>query len=128
MTGVAVRNEKKRILVADDEPEIRSLLAVLFGSEGWLIVEAASGQEALEHSRRFAFDVVVLDHRMPGMSGIEAARRIAAEGFDGPIIVFSAYLSPEVLAECDKTGALPGDKLDTDGLVEACRSLGRRDV
>jgi CheY-like chemotaxis protein len=50
-----------RILVADDEEEIRSMLVLLLKGEGWLVAEAASGDEALERCRHESFDLAVLD-------------------------------------------------------------------
>jgi two-component system KDP operon response regulator KdpE len=67
-----------RILVVDDEPQIRRVLRAALASEGYSVTEARSGEEALEKLRQAAPEVVLLDVNMPGMSGIEACRAIRA--------------------------------------------------
>jgi CheY-like chemotaxis protein len=59
----------KRILVVDDEPGVRRLLADLFASEGYLVSEASDGARALDGLQFLVPDVVILDLMMPVMSG-----------------------------------------------------------
>ena len=59
--------EQQRILIADDEPEIREVLRMMLGSEGYEILEAVNAQEAVEQAERV--DLVILDVMMPGGSG-----------------------------------------------------------
>jgi len=58
--------------------------------------EARDGLEAIEVWRTCQPDVVVIDHRMPALSGLEAAERILAERPDQPIVLFSAYLNDQL--------------------------------
>lgn len=83
------------VLVVDDDPDVRSVLAMLLGVHGYDVVEAEGGAEALAHlDGRGIPSLILLDLRMPGMSGeelIEAlrARMAAAHRRPPPIVVLS---------------------------------------
>ena len=79
--------EKQRILVADDEPEIREVLRMMLESEGYDIVEACNAQEAVERTE--GVDLVILDILMPGESGIQACTKIR-EKSNVPILFLTA--------------------------------------
>ncbi len=79
--------EKQRILVADDEPEIREVLRMMLGSEGYEILEAVNAEEAVEQAD--GADLVILDVMMPGESGIQACTRIR-EKTNVPILFLTA--------------------------------------
>jgi two-component system phosphate regulon response regulator PhoB len=68
-----------RILVADDETDIRNLVAFTLRRRGHEIIEAKDGAEALRLIRRVPPDLAVLDVMMPGLSGLEVARVLAAD-------------------------------------------------
>jgi len=112
-----------RILVVDDEPEIRELLELTLAAEGWLVEEAASGPEALERCRREHFDMVVLDYLMPGMNGLDVARHLLLEGIRMPIVIFTAYLVEELRTTCHLLGLFAVDKVNWQELVLRLRSL-----
>ena len=65
-----------RILVVDDEPQIRRVLRSTLAFRGYELVEAASGEEALELARKVKPDLILLDVNLPGMSGIETCREL----------------------------------------------------
>jgi two-component system response regulator (stage 0 sporulation protein F) len=111
------------VLVVDDEPEVRMVLELVLRAEGFEVESAASGQEALMRVRAETFDVLVLDLAMPGLTGLEVARELAADEHRVPTIVFSALLDHLVLAECEELGVDAVDKLDWPCLVERCREL-----
>ena len=77
-----------KILVVDDEPQIRRVMRVALSSQGYQIAEARSGEEALNKFREFLPDLVLLDLNMPGMGGLEACRAIRA-GSDVPVIILT---------------------------------------
>lgn len=112
-----------RILVVDDEADLRAMLDITLRAEGWVVGQAASGQEALERCRHESFDILVLDHNMPGLTGIEVAHELVRDGYPAALIVFSAYLSPVLRAVCRSLGAVPVDKINWQELVLCCRSL-----
>jgi YesN/AraC family two-component response regulator len=85
-----------RVLIVDDEDDIRALLRVVLadGSGAYAVVgEAVNGHEAVERWREQQPDVVLLDQRMPGLTGLEAAEQILAEAPGQLIILFSAFLT-----------------------------------
>lgn len=79
--------EKQKILIADDEPEIREVLRMMLESEGYDIVEACNAQEAVERTE--GVDLVILDILMPGESGIQACTKIR-EKSNVPILFLTA--------------------------------------
>jgi response regulator NasT len=86
-----MRDEPIRILLAEDETIIRLDLRQLLEQQGFVVCgEARDGAEAVELARDLRPDVAVLDLRMPGLNGIEAARRIYAER-PLPIVMITAY-------------------------------------
>ena len=88
------------ILVVDDEPQIRRVLRATLSSQGYVIVEAKSGEEAVDMLRKEKPDLVLLDVNMPGIGGISACREIR-QASDAPIIMLTVKN-----AERDKVLAL----------------------
>jgi len=81
----------KKILVVDDKAELRTLLKSYLSQEGFEIVQAANGQEALYAARREKPDLIILDLMMPEMGGYEFMRAFSREA-DTPIIILTAKL------------------------------------
>jgi CheY-like chemotaxis protein len=81
----------KKILVVDDEENIRFLYKEELEDEGFIVELAKSGEEALEKLPLFRPDLITLDIKMPGMGGIEVLKRIRDVDRDLPIILCSAY-------------------------------------
>jgi two-component system OmpR family response regulator len=88
MTGPA-RSDIPRILIADDEPSVREMLAELLNFEGYTVATAATGEEALQLLDRFAADVILLDILMPGLSGNETLSALRARGIEIPAIAIT---------------------------------------
>ena len=78
-----------QILIADDDPGIRSYLRRGLRLEGYGVIEAASGESAIALTRDAKPDLVVLDWMMPGVNGPEALRQIRASGSTVPIVFFT---------------------------------------
>ncbi len=74
------------VLVVDDEPQIRRVLRATLSSNGYEVIEAQSGQEAIEMVVTERPELILLDVNMPGMNGLEACNKIRMS-FDGPIIM-----------------------------------------
>jgi CheY-like chemotaxis protein len=112
-----------KILVVDDDPDICIMMRALFESEGWDTEEVTSGREALQRRDELsAFDVLVLDYKMPGLTGLELARNLRAEGISPPMIMCSAYLSPEIEEEAKALGVPTVGKADLQRLVSMVRA------
>jgi two-component system, OmpR family, KDP operon response regulator KdpE len=77
-----------KILIVDDEPQIRRVLRTTLTSQGYTVAEARTGDEALEHIRSERPDLILLDVNMPGISGLETCREIRASS-DIPIIMLT---------------------------------------
>jgi len=77
-----------RILVVDDEPQIRRVMRTTLVARGYMVSTARSGEEALEKVREERFDLVLLDMNMPGIGGMEACRIIRSQS-DIPIVILS---------------------------------------
>lgn len=106
------------VLVADDDPAVREMLRVSLGLEGWAVEEARSGEEAIEEWVRTAPDLVLLDHRLPGMSGLECAAQLRLHSPDTRIILLSAHLDADAVQEARRLRVLPLPKSDRARLFE----------
>ena len=89
-----------RILVVDDDPQIRRVMRVTLTGQGYEVDDAKEGQSALEKLRQQRFDLVLLDMNMPGMDGLEACRAIRGQS-DVAIIMLTVRDT-----EADKVEAL----------------------
>ena len=89
--------ERLRILTVEDEPAVTQMLALLLGGPGAKITNACDGWMALTKIGAAAepFDVIITDHRMPRVNGLELVRRLRVRKFAGKIIVLSAHLTKE---------------------------------
>jgi CheY-like chemotaxis protein len=81
----------KKILVVDDEENIRFLYKEELEEEGFIVELAKDGEEALEKIPIFKPDLITLDIKMPGMGGIEALKRIREGDRQLPVVLCSAY-------------------------------------
>ena len=107
-----------RTLIVDDDEDMRYLLRAIIerANEGLQVAaEAGGAMEALEQWRAVRPDVIVLDHRMPGTTGLQVAQAILAEDAEQSIILFSAYLDDDLIATADAVG------------IRACISKDRYD-
>lgn len=83
--------DKKRILLVDDEEGIQLLYREEFEEEGYEVISAYTGEEALQKFSQDSPDLVILDINMPGMNGIEVLRRMKEVNPNLPVILNSAY-------------------------------------
>jgi PAS domain S-box-containing protein len=100
-----------RVLVVDDNPSSREIFQGMLESFSFTVVAAASGQEALDEIERSVggrrYDLVVMDWKMPGMDGIEAARRIKLNRRlvpPPPVILVTAYGREEIMMQAEAAG------------------------
>jgi two-component system, OmpR family, KDP operon response regulator KdpE len=76
-----------RVLVVDDEPQIRRVMRSALTKQGYIVADARSGEEALEKLRHERYDLIILDRNMPGMGGLAACRSIRATSDVGIIML-----------------------------------------
>ena len=69
-------NRAPRVLIVDDNPEIREIIHILLSGEGYELDEAKNGDEALAKTEKDAFDLIILDIMMPGMDGYHTCMEI----------------------------------------------------
>lgn len=96
-----------RIIIADDHSVVRAGLKALLERHGHFRVvgEASTGEEAIEKAQELQPDVAVLDIRMPGISGIEACRRITSTVTNCRVIMLTSYAEDELLMAAIQAGA-----------------------
>jgi len=95
-----------RILIADDEAVIRLGLRTMLEAQGYRVVgEAADGSRALDLVSRLKPDLVFLDIKMPGVDGVQAARRLQRDG-NTPVVILTAYSDREFVDSAKGAGVL----------------------
>ena len=99
-------NDKRRILVVDDEEIIRSLFYRIFLNKRHRVVCVSRGQEAVEKLRSDDFDIVFTDIMMPGMDGVATLKAIREIKPDLPIVMMTGYSVPGKIQESLKLGAV----------------------
>jgi DNA-binding NtrC family response regulator len=101
----AARAPRGRILVIDDEADIRESLEILLGAEGYSVAAAENAAEGLRRFESGVFDLVLLDLMMPDRSGLEVLDEIRKRDRETPVFLITAYGSVEVAVEALKSGA-----------------------
>ncbi|MFH0959273.1 MAG: sigma-54 dependent transcriptional regulator [Pseudomonadota bacterium] len=94
------------ILVVDDERNYLFVLEDLLTDEGYKVVTASSGNEALEKLKEFQVDAVLTDIKMPGMNGVELLERVIASDPGLPVILMTAFAEVDQAVSAMKKGAL----------------------
>jgi two-component system response regulator AtoC len=95
----------RRVLVVDDEENLRLVLKTLLRRHGYEVETATTGEEALGLVDSFGPDVVLTDVRMPKMGGLDLLASLKAKGNDATVIVMSAYGNMDLAIEAMKAGA-----------------------
>jgi two-component system response regulator AtoC len=95
----------KRVLVIDDEENLRHYLQLILGEAGYQVAIAQDGKEALEKMQRHAWDIILCDIKMPKMDGMALLKAAKAKGLEGTIIMMSAYGTVDTAVDAMKIGA-----------------------
>ena len=106
MAGQVVAEKTTRILIVDDEKNMRNTLAKILECENYQVTTAATGEEAVEICTREGFDVILMDVRMPGIDGVEAFRRIRRHREGVRVIMMSAFSVDEIKEAALEEGAI----------------------
>ena len=89
-------NPVKKILIADDEPDILEIIQYNLQNEGYEVVAVKNGNEALDQAKKFQPDLIILDIMMPGKSGIEVCNLLRMQpAYNETLIIFLTALSDE---------------------------------
>src|SRR5258706_4198007 len=95
----------RRVLIVDDEENIRLVLRTLLRRYGYEVETAESGEQAMPLVESFGPDVVLADVRMPKMGGLDLLATLRAKGHEATVIVMSAYGNVDQAIEAMKAGA-----------------------
>ncbi len=120
---------RPRVLLADDHLTMREMVTLLLEPEFDIIGAVTDGQALIEMAAELNPDVVILDITMPGLNGIEAARRLKTDGSRAKIVFLTVHDDPDFVRESLATGALGyvvKTRLASDLLVAVRRALEGR--
>ena len=96
---------QKRVLIIDDEENMRHMLSSLLGKEGFNVTTAQSGRDGLKKLEKAEFDVILCDIRMPEMDGLTFLKEVQSKKIESTIVMMSAYGTVDVAIEAMKLGA-----------------------
>ncbi|WP_281376580.1 hybrid sensor histidine kinase/response regulator [Sphingomicrobium lutaoense] len=115
----------KKVLVVDDDEQVRSYICASLDESGYAFAEAADGETAMKLLKQFEPDVVILDYIMPGRSGAEIAAAMLEKDPDLPILFVSGYNETDAIREAAPDAALLAKPFRPDALDAAiCDLLG----
>jgi DNA-binding response OmpR family regulator len=114
---------KEKILLVDDDPAVRKMLTRLLTGEGYNVLPATNGAEALEFAGHADFNLVLLDLNMPGLDGWDTFEKLAAKHPLLPVIIITARPNQRFTALAAGTGALMEKPLDLQKLFLTMRNL-----
>ena len=100
-----MKEEKKKVLVVDDEENLRHMMRIILTQEGYEVLEAENGNRALDITRNGEVDLILCDIRMPGMDGMAFLKRVGAMECPPIVIMMSAYGTIETAVTAMKMGA-----------------------
>ena len=102
---ILTEHDKKRIMIIEDDAEMRSLLIEFLGEDGYQVDSAETGSEALSKITKEVFDLIVTDIRMPGLTGLDILSSIKKHQPQVSIIVITAFGNEEVYRRSMERGA-----------------------
>lgn len=98
-------SKRTKLLVVDDDPDVAYSFTRVFRAPEYEVVEARSGEQALNLLQSFRPDVVLMDVRMPGAGGLATLTRIRTNGYNMPVVLMTAYGSIRLASEAVQAGA-----------------------
>ena len=113
---------RAKILVIDDDPDVREFIAVSLAESGFVVREAADGAAGIESFEKAPPDLVVLDFVMPGLSGAEVANRMLVERPGQPILFVSGFSETDAIRRLAPDTPLLAKPFRADALDAAVRS------
>lgn len=112
--------EKSRVLIIEDDRGVADALKIIMEDGGYETVVAINAQQGIEQARLRRFDLTISDVQLPDMSGLDVLAILRKEDIKPPVIIITAYLTPEVVTQAIARGAfhvlskpfLPSEILD----------------
>jgi DNA-binding NtrC family response regulator len=101
-----MNRNKGRVLIVDDEPNVRLVFRTALESAGYSVTEAEDGEKAIDRLRALPADMVLLDLQMPGMGGMEVLRQLRDGNDNVPVVIVTAHGSIPNAVEAMKLGAI----------------------
>ncbi len=121
--------QKQRILIVDDHEVVRLGLKSLLDQHPYfeVVAEAGNAREAIEQVERYAPDVVLMDIRLPGVSGIDACETITENYPDTKVVMLTSYAEDEMLFSAIRSGASGYilKQIGAEDLIRAIETVGR---
>lgn len=96
----------QRILVADDEPQILSLIKEALYQEGSFVTLCRDGMAALEALEKSTYTVIIIDIMMPRKTGVEVVQELRGRKDDTPVVLMSSFIGEDVYETCKGYGRL----------------------
>jgi DNA-binding response OmpR family regulator len=123
-------SDRLQILVVEDEHSLAHLTAMMLGGPTCKVTTAKNGWEALMKIgvASAPFDVIITDHRMPRVTGLELVRRLRTKNFGGKILVLSGHLTDEEISAYEELNVdmMMTKPFDFDELQDAMAVLNRK--
>jgi DNA-binding NtrC family response regulator len=127
-----VNEPRARLLVIDDEEDVREMLDFILSADGFEVATVDGGAAAVELARARRFDLAITDMKMPGMNGIETLVALKRHDPSLEVVVVTGYASEQTAAECIRLGAYgylrkPFEVAELRGLIDgalANRAVG----
>jgi CheY-like chemotaxis protein len=115
---ISLRAAPLRVVLAEDDDEMRTMLSALMRAEGYDVVEARHGIELLELVESMVLrsdgeaivEMIVSDVRLPGMTGLRAIAQLRRSDWNTPVVLISAFADAETRAEAARLGAIMLEK------------------
>lgn len=128
--GEAPVDERARLLLVEDDPELVAMLAALLDEEGYQVDTAPDGQRALHLGLTREYDLLLLDRGLPAVEGLDLLGRLRRSGVATPALVLSALSNPADRVAGLDAGAEDylGKPFDVDELLARLRALRRRNL
>ena len=98
-------SKKTKVLIVDDEKRFRNTMVKIFNKQGLAGKAVGGGDEALEELATNKYDVVLLDVKMPGISGVEVLKRMKKQGCKAEVIILTGHASVDIALEIMNHGA-----------------------
>ncbi|MBT3180893.1 MAG: response regulator [Deltaproteobacteria bacterium] len=118
--------KKKNLLIVDDDLSLLETLTDIFTDDGYNVEGASSGEEAIRLMMDDGLDVILMDIKMSGMSGVEAFKKMRKSGINTPVIMMTGFSDEEVMVgEAIDEGAYAVliKPFDVGGLIDRVREV-----